>query len=87
MFGPKRDENREGWRRLYIEELHNFSSSPNILRANKSRRSRWAGHVARMEEGRRAFKILTAKRELYEYLGVDGNKILGWIIKEYEELG
>ena len=48
IFGPKRDENGE-WRRPHNEELH---SSPNIVRLIKSRRLRWAGHVARMEEGR-----------------------------------
>ena len=51
-----RDENGE-WKRLHNEELHSFYRSPNIIRAIKSRRLRWAGHVARMEEGRRAFKI------------------------------
>ena len=60
MFGPKRDENGE-WRRLHNEELHSLYRSPNIIRVMKSRRLRWAGHVARMEEGRSAFKILTGK--------------------------
>ena len=57
---PKKDENGE-WRRLHNEELHNLYRSPNIVRVIKSRRSRWAGHVARMEEDRSAFKILTSK--------------------------
>ena len=60
MFGPKRDENGE-WRWLHNEELHSLYLSPNIVRVIKSRRIRWAGHVARMEEGRSAFKILTGK--------------------------
>ena len=60
IFGPKRDVNGER-RRLHNEELHSLYRSPNIVRAIKSRRSRWTGHVARMEEGRRAFKILTGK--------------------------
>ena len=51
------DENGE-WRRLHNEELHSLYRSPNMI---KSRRLRWAGHVARMEEGRNAFKILTDK--------------------------
>ena len=55
-MGPKRDENGE-WRRLHNEELHSLYRSPDI----KSRRLRWAWHVARMEEGRSAFKILTGK--------------------------
>ena len=60
IFGPKRDENGE-WRRLHNEELHSLYRSPNIVGVIKSRRLRWAGHVARMEEGRSAFKILTGK--------------------------
>ena len=56
IFEPKRDENGE-WRRLHNEELHSLYRSPNIIRMIKPRRLRWAGHVARMEQGRRAFKI------------------------------
>jgi uncharacterized membrane protein len=48
IFGPKRDEAIGDWRKLYNEELHNLYSSPNIIRVAKSRRMRWAGHVARM---------------------------------------
>ena len=59
-FGPKRNENGQ-WRRLHNEELHSLYRSPNIVRVIKSRRLRWVGHVARMEEGRSAFKILTGK--------------------------
>ena len=47
------------WRRLHNEELHSLYHSPNIVRVIKSRRLRWAGYVARMGEGRSAFKILT----------------------------
>ena len=60
IFGPKMDENGE-WRRLHNEELNSLYRSPNIVRVIKSRRLRWTGHVARMEEGRRASKILTDK--------------------------
>ena len=60
IFGPNRDENEE-WRRLHNEELHSLYLSPNIARVIKSRRLRWAGNVARMEEGRSIFKILTGK--------------------------
>jgi hypothetical protein len=58
IFRPKRDESGE-WRRLHNEELHCLFRSPNMVRMIKSRRLRWAGHVARMEEGRSTFKILT----------------------------
>ena len=60
IFGPKRDENGE-WRRLHNEELHSLYRSPNTAMVITSRRLRWAGHVARMEEGRGAFKIWTGK--------------------------
>ena len=55
-----RYENGE-WRRLNNEEFHSLYRSPNIVRAIKYRKLRWAEHVARMEEGRSAFKILTGK--------------------------
>jgi hypothetical protein len=58
IFGPKRDAHGKQ-RRLHIEELHSFYRSPNIFRVIKSRRLRWAGHIARMEEGEIAFKTLT----------------------------
>jgi hypothetical protein len=51
-FGPKRDEVMGGWRKLHKEELHNLYSSPNLIRIIKSRRMRWAGHVAQMGETR-----------------------------------
>jgi hypothetical protein len=63
IFGPKRDEVTGGWRKLHNEELHNLYSSPSIIRMTKSRRMRWAGHVARMGEKRNAYKILVGKPE------------------------
>jgi hypothetical protein len=48
---------------LHNEELHILFSSPNIIREIKSRRMRWAGHVARMAEGRNVYKILMGKPE------------------------
>jgi hypothetical protein len=63
IFGPKRDEVTGGWRKLHNEELHNFYSSPCIIRMIKSRRMRWKGHVARMGDKRNAYRILVGKPE------------------------
>jgi hypothetical protein len=52
VFGPRRDEVTGDWRRLRNEELNDLYSPPNIVRVIKSRRMRWAGHVARMSEER-----------------------------------
>jgi hypothetical protein len=62
-FGPKRDEVTGEWRILYNEELNDLYSSLNIIRVIKSRRMRWAGHVARMGEGRGAYRILVGRPE------------------------
>jgi hypothetical protein len=61
IFGPKRDEVTEEWRRLHNKELYAMYSSPNIIRMIKSRRLRWAGHVARMGERRGAYRALVGK--------------------------
>jgi hypothetical protein len=63
IFGPKRDEVTGEWRKLHNEELHILYSSPNIIRQMKSRRMRWAGHVARMAEERKVFGVLVGKPE------------------------
>jgi hypothetical protein len=49
IFGHKREEVMEGWRRLHNEKLHNLYASPNVVREIKSRRMRWTGHLGRME--------------------------------------
>jgi hypothetical protein len=69
VFGPKRDEVAGEWRKLHNEELHILYSSPNIVRQTKSRRMRWAGHVARMGEDRNVYRVLMGKPE--------GNRPLG----------
>jgi hypothetical protein len=58
IFGPKREEVAGGWRRLHNEELHYLCVSPDIIMVTKSRRMRWAVHVARMIEMTKAYKIL-----------------------------
>jgi hypothetical protein len=63
IFGPKRDEVTGGWRKVHNEELHCLYSSPSIIRVIKSRRMRWAGHVARMGEVRGAYNILVVRPE------------------------
>ena len=61
IFRPKRDEVAGEWRRLHNEELNDLYSSPNIVRVIKSRRMRWAGHVACMGEERRVYRVLAGK--------------------------
>jgi hypothetical protein len=63
IFGPKRDEVTGEWRRLHNRELYALYSSPNIIRVIKSRRLRWAGHVARMGKMRGAYRALVGKPE------------------------
>jgi hypothetical protein len=63
IFGPKRDEVTGGWRKLHNEELRDLYSSASIIRIIKSRRMRWAGHVARMGEKRNAYRLLVGKPE------------------------
>jgi hypothetical protein len=63
IFGPKRDEVTGEWRKLHSQELHNLYSSPDIIRQVKSRRMRWAGHVARMGEETKVYKVLVGKPE------------------------
>ena len=79
IFGFKRDEVTGEWRKLHNEELNNLYSSPNIARVIKSRRMRWAGHVARMGEGRGVYRVLVGKPEGRNHWGdpgIDGRVIL-----------
>jgi hypothetical protein len=69
IFGPKRDEVTGEWRKLHNEELHILYLSPNIIRQIKSRRMRWAVHVARMEEKRKVYKDLVEKPKGKKPLG------------------
>jgi hypothetical protein len=63
IFGPKKDELTREWRKLHNEELSDLYSSSNIVRVIKSRRMRWAGHVARMGEGRSVYRVSVGKPE------------------------
>ncbi|KAJ4442368.1 hypothetical protein ANN_03954 [Periplaneta americana] len=63
IFGAKRDEVTGEWRKLHNTELHALYSSPDIIRNLKSRRLRWAGHVARMGESRNAYRVLVGRPE------------------------
>jgi hypothetical protein len=58
IFGPKRYEVTGEWKKLHSGELHNLYSPPDIIRQIKSRRMRWAGHVARMGEARNVYRVL-----------------------------
>jgi hypothetical protein len=69
IFGPKRDEVTGEWRILHNKELYALYSSPNMIRVIKSRRLRWAGHVARMGERRGACRALVGKPEGRRPLG------------------
>jgi hypothetical protein len=69
IFRPKRDEVTREWRKLHNEELHDLYSSLSIIRLVKSRRMRWAGHIARMGKKRNAYRLLMGKPEGRRPLG------------------
>jgi len=69
IFGRRREEVTGEWRRLHREGLNDLYSSPNIVRVIKSRRMRWAGHVARMSEKRGVYRVLVGKPEGRRPLG------------------
>jgi hypothetical protein len=69
IFGRKRDDLTGGWRKLHNKKLYNMHFAKSIIKMIKSRRMRWAGHVARMEEKRNAYRILVGKPEGRRLLG------------------
>ena len=86
IFGPRRDEVTGEWRRLHNEELNDLYCSPHIVRVIKSRRMRWARHVASVGERRGAYRVLVEKPEGKDHLedrGVDGMIILRSIFREW----
>jgi hypothetical protein len=76
-----------GWRRLHNEELHSLYSSPIIIIIIKSRRMRWAGHVARMGEKRNVCRLLTGKPEGRRPLGRPRRRWIGNIKMDILEIG
>jgi hypothetical protein len=81
IFGPQREEVTGERRKLHNEELHNLYSSTNIIRQIKSRRMRWVGHVARMGQERKLYKMLVGKPNVHsEDRGVYGNMESEWIL-------
>jgi hypothetical protein len=89
IFGPKREEGGS-WRKLHNDQLHSLYSSPNIVRVIKSRRMRWAGHVARKRERRGVYRVWLGGpnvREHWEDLGVGGRITLRRILGRYVSMG
>jgi hypothetical protein len=87
IFGPKRDEVTGDWRKLHNEELHNFYSSPDIIRQVKSRRMRWAGHVGCMGEERIVYNVLVGKPEGKRPLGRPRRRWEDGIRMDLREIG
>ena len=87
IFGPRRDEVTGEWRSLHNEELSDLYSSPNIVRVIKSRRMRWAGHVARMGEERGAYRVLVRKPEGKRPLGRPRRRWVDNIRMDLQEVG
>jgi hypothetical protein len=87
IFGPKRNEVTGEWRKLHSEEFHNLYSSTDIGRQIKSRRMRWAGHVARMGGEGKVYKVLVGKPEGKRPLGRPRHRWEDGIRKDLREIG
>jgi hypothetical protein len=87
IFGPKRDEVTGDWRKLHSKELHNLYSSPSIIRMIKSRRMRWAEHVARMGEKMNSYRILVEKPKGKRPLGRPRRRWVDNIKMDHREIG
>jgi len=87
LFGPKRDEVTEEWRKLHNEELNDLYSSPIIIMVIKPRRMRWAEHVAHWGRGGVYAGFWWGKqreRDHVEHPQIGGRIILRWIIREWD---
>jgi len=87
IFGPRGDKVTVEWRRLYNEELNDLYSSPNIVWVIKSRRIRWAGHVARIGEDRGVYRVLVGKPEGKRPQGKPRRRWVGNIMMDLQEVG
>jgi hypothetical protein len=90
LFGAERDEVTGEWRTIHNEELYDLYCLPNIVRVIKTRRMRWAGHVARMGVMRGAYRVLVGNRLGKRPLGrlnCGGRIILKWIFKTWDGHG
>jgi hypothetical protein len=87
IFGPKRDEVTGEWRKLHNKELRDLYSSPSIIRIIKSRRMRWAGHIARMGEKRNMYRLLVGMSEGKRPLGRPRHRWVDNIIMDLVEMG
>jgi len=86
IFGPKREEDGS-WRKLHNDELHSLYSSQNIVWVIKSRTMRWAGHVARMGQGRGVYRVLVRRHEGKRRLRRPGRRWEGNIKLDLREIG
>jgi hypothetical protein len=86
IFGPRRDKGIGEWRKLHNEELQDLYSSPSKIRIMKSRRMRWAGHVARMGEKRNAYRLLVGKPEGKRPLGRPRRRLVDNIRRDLVEV-
>jgi len=87
IFGPRWDEVTGEWRSLHNEELNDLYSLPNIVRVIKSRRMRWAGHVARMGEERGMYRVLVGKPEGKRPLGRPRRRWVDNVRMDLQEVG
>jgi hypothetical protein len=85
--GPRSDEVKGGWIKLRNKELRDLYSSPSIIRIIRSRRIRWAGHVAQMGAKKNAYRLLVAKPERKRSLGRPKRRWVDNIRTDLREVG